>query len=368
MTTESTIYPSTSSAVVSLTDRKAQDLAVTGGKGANLANLVELGFAVPDGFCVTTAVYDRLADDEQIRQLVDRLEATEADDDEELRRLAALLREAIREHRLSGQDFEAIEQQVDPQSIYVTRSSATAEDLPTASFTGQHGIFETMARLLPVGARSVFGIVKGAVTGEYLRIAHRARQWADRMAADPSMLLSTIHSSLQSVDRVYTLDELIEALDNPNHLPQTELHDRFAQHRWHRQLTPPRVITSDGEIPRGVLETGPLPGDFDGLVGTPTSGGTAEGVVRVIREPAGARLRSGEILVAPHTDPGWTPLFLNAAGLVTDEGGEMTHGSLVAREYGIPSVVVAGATEQLESGQHIRVDGNRGTVEVLDEP
>ena len=72
-------------------------------------------------------------------------------------------------------------------------------------------------------------------------------------------------------------------------------------------------------------------------------------------------------MVAPYTDPGWTPLFLNAGGLVLEVGGEFSHGSLVAREYGIPSVVVVDATQNIESGQRLRVDGNRGVVEFIED-
>jgi pyruvate,water dikinase len=85
----------------------------------------------------------------------------------------------------------------------------------------------------------------------------------------------------------------------------------------------------------------------------------------VILSPQGARLEPGEILVAPSTDPGWTPLFLTAGGLVMEMGGMMSHGAVVAREYGIPAVVgVAGATEQITTGQRLTIDGSAGTVAV----
>lgn len=87
------------------------------------------------------------------------------------------------------------------------------------------------------------------------------------------------------------------------------------------------------------------------------------GRARVVLDPAGARLEPGEILVAPSTDPGWTPLFMTAAGLVMEMGGAMSHGAVVAREYGIPAVVgLAGATEQITDGAWIEVDGGAGTV------
>jgi pyruvate,water dikinase len=92
----------------------------------------------------------------------------------------------------------------------------------------------------------------------------------------------------------------------------------------------------------------------------------AEGPARIVFDPRTEQIAPGEILVCPGTDPAWTPLFLAAGALVTEVGGLLTHGSVVAREYGIPAVVgVQGATRRLTSGQRIRVDGSAGTVTVL---
>ncbi|HSU48077.1 MAG TPA: PEP-utilizing enzyme, partial [Arthrobacter sp.] len=99
------------------------------------------------------------------------------------------------------------------------------------------------------------------------------------------------------------------------------------------------------------------------LAGSPASAGTVTAAARVILDPVGARLEPGEILVAPSTDPGWTPLFLTAGGLVMEMGGANSHGAVVAREYGIPAVVgVPDATRLISTGQKIRVDGGAGTV------
>jgi pyruvate,water dikinase len=131
-----------------------------------------------------------------------------------------------------------------------------------------------------------------------------------------------------------------------------------------RQMRPPRVITSDGEIPVVRHASAHLP--EGALPGAGVSAGVIEGVARVVLDPQKERLRPGEILVAPFTDPGWTPLFIHAAGLVTEVGGMMTHGSVVAREYGIPAVVgVLDATRSIQSGQRIRVDGDLGYVTIL---
>ena len=137
----------------------------------------------------------------------------------------------------------------------------------------------------------------------------------------------------------------------------------MAQERERRQV--PRLLLSNGRaFYGGEGATEPRePGD---LSGTPVSPGTVEGVVRVVLDPRRAQLEPGEILVCPGTDPSWTPLFLTAGGLVMEVGGMMTHGAIVAREYGIPAVVgVDRATERLKTGQLIRIDGSSGEIEVL---
>jgi pyruvate,water dikinase len=125
----------------------------------------------------------------------------------------------------------------------------------------------------------------------------------------------------------------------------------------------PRVLLSDGTEPTVASQVSELA--EDALKGTPASPGIVTAQARVILDPTGARLTQGEILVAPSTDPGWTPLFLTAGGLVMEMGGAMSHGAVVAREYGIPAVVgVAGATERISTGQQITVDGVAGTVTI----
>lgn len=123
----------------------------------------------------------------------------------------------------------------------------------------------------------------------------------------------------------------------------------------------PRLLLSDGTDVEAAAV--PPPASADSLTGTPASAGTATGKVRVIMDPVGAHLEPGEILVAPSTDPGWTPLFMTAGALVMEMGGVISHGAVVAREYGIPAVVgVADATTRLRDGQNITVDGAAGTV------
>ncbi|WP_336023713.1 PEP/pyruvate-binding domain-containing protein [Halobellus salinisoli] len=159
-------------------------------------------------------------------------------------------------------------------------------------------------------------------------------------------------------------DELFAALDGE--AVAVDIAARRREHARNSGIDAPPVITSEGEAVRARPEHDAL---VDGtLAGTGVSSGVVEGVARVIRDPATATIEPGEILVAPSTDPGWTPLFLNAAGLVSEVGGAVSHGALVAREYGLPAVVsVPEATKRIRTGQRVRIDGTRGTVELLDE-
>jgi rifampicin phosphotransferase len=134
--------------------------------------------------------------------------------------------------------------------------------------------------------------------------------------------------------------------------------------RSFQALTPPRVLTSDGEGIAGAYRRDDAPAGA--LVGLPVSAGTVEGRARVILDMAEADLEPGDILVTAYTDPSWTPLFVAITGLVTEVGGLMTHGAVIAREYGLPAVVgVENATRLIEDGQRIRVHGTDGYVEIL---
>ncbi len=134
--------------------------------------------------------------------------------------------------------------------------------------------------------------------------------------------------------------------------------------RSYQALTPPRVLTSDGEVIAGVYRRDDFPAGA--LVGLPVSTGTIEGRARVVLDMAEADLEAGDILVTAYTDPSWTPLLVAIGGLVTEVGGLMTHGAVIAREYGLPAVVgVEHATRLIGDGQRIRVHGTDGYVEIL---
>jgi pyruvate,water dikinase len=139
---------------------------------------------------------------------------------------------------------------------------------------------------------------------------------------------------------------------------------REEEFRSYETMTPPRVLTSDGECLNGTYRRGDLPPAA--LIGVPACVGTVEGRARVIRDIAQADLQAGDILVTAYTDPSWTPVFVTIAALVTEVGGLMTHGAVIAREYGLPAVVgVTHATQLIRDGQRIRVHGADGYVEIL---
>ncbi|GER86422.1 putative phosphoenolpyruvate synthase [Dictyobacter vulcani] len=142
------------------------------------------------------------------------------------------------------------------------------------------------------------------------------------------------------------------------------INTRKDEFTFYEKLTPPRVITSDGEIIAGKYKRENLPAEA--LVGLAVSSGIIEGRARVILNMEEADLEDGDILVTPFTDPSWTPLFVSIKGLVTEVGGLMTHGAVIAREYGLPAVVGVGcATKLIKDGERIRVNGTEGYVEIL---
>jgi pyruvate,water dikinase len=171
----------------------------------------------------------------------------------------------------------------------------------------------------------------------------------------------------QANDLVFLkLDELEALAKNESRDWKALIDERRATYeRELRRRQVPRILVSDG---RAFYEgLGSETDTADVITGSPVSPGVAEGNVHIIFDPSGAQLAPGEILVCPGTDPAWTPLFMAAGGLITEVGGMMTHGSVVAREYGIPAVVgVHEATTRLKNGQRIRIDGTTGKIVVLE--
>lgn len=215
--------------------------------------------------------------------------------------------------------------------------------------------------------------------------ANRARQLMG-MRESPKFfavrMLWLVRYNLLKTGRELTESGDIQEADDLFYLTFTELKE-FAAHKtndWKNLITSrrqayqrellrkqiPRILLSDGRAFYEGVSNSEYTGE--GLNGSPVSPGSVSGKVRVVFNPSGAGLLPGEILVCPGTDPSWTPLFLTAGGLVMEVGGMMTHGAVVAREYGIPAIVgVDKATTRLQTGQLIRIDGSSGQIQILDE-
>ncbi|TDD57483.1 phosphoenolpyruvate synthase [Kribbella antibiotica] len=211
--------------------------------------------------------------------------------------------------------------------------------------------------------------------GRIVRFAlHRTRELAGLREAPKFLLIRILAAARRELRQVGA--ELVAAgrLDSPTDVFFLDLREirspgdlrlivaerRASYEQEVRRRRVPRLIQSDGVEPETLVVTEVTPG---ALVGSPASAGTVTAKVRVILEPTGAHLEPGEILVAPSTDPGWTPLFLTAGGLVMEMGGANSHGAVVAREYGIPAVVaVPDATTRLQTGDVVTIDGAAGTI------
>ncbi|MET1043220.1 MAG: PEP/pyruvate-binding domain-containing protein [Microbacteriaceae bacterium] len=179
--------------------------------------------------------------------------------------------------------------------------------------------------------------------------------------------LMTVGTELAGAGRIAVPDDVffLDLTEAEQGLRGMDLHARVAERRlaYEQELRRrhiPRVLLSDGTEPEAATSA---PAADGALTGSPASAGSVTGPARVILDPVGAHLEPGDILVAPSTDPGWTPLFLTAGGLVMEMGGANSHGAVVAREYGIPAVVgVPDATTRVQTGQSVTVDGSAGTV------
>ncbi|MCI1773064.1 MAG: phosphoenolpyruvate synthase [Paenibacillus lautus] len=165
-------------------------------------------------------------------------------------------------------------------------------------------------------------------------------------------------------DIYYLAFEELREVVRTQELDYQMISKRKDEYSGYEKLTPPRVITSDGEIVVGKYKREHIPADA--IVGLPVSSGVIEGRARVILNMEDYDLEEGDILVTAFTDPSWTPLFVSIKGLITEVGGLMTHGAVIAREYGLPAVVgVENATRRIKDGQRVRVHGTEGYVEIL---
>jgi rifampicin phosphotransferase len=195
---------------------------------------------------------------------------------------------------------------------------------------------------------------KYAIVSRYFVYKQALLEEAERLVqvlAEKEDIFYLTFSELHDVTRTNQVDDQL-------------IRQRKDAFKSYQALTPPRVLTSDGEAIAGVYRRDDVPAGA--LVGLAVSAGTVEGRARVILDMAEADLEAGDILVTPYTDPSWSPLFVTVKGLVTQVGGLMTHGAVIAREYGLPAVVgVEHATRLIRDGQRIRVHGTDGYVEIL---
>jgi pyruvate,water dikinase len=200
---------------------------------------------------------------------------------------------------------------------------------------------------------------------EYPKYFIVSRQFSYKQALlEEAERLVQSHVLREQEDIFYLTFQELQDVVRADHVDDRLIAQRKDAFRSYQTLTPPRVLTSDGEVIAGTYRRDDVPGGA--LVGLPVSSGTIEGRARVILDIAAAEFEPGDILVTTYTDPSWTPVFVSITGLVTEVGGLMTHGAVIAREYGLPAVVgVEHATRLIRDGQRIRVHGADGYVEIL---
>ena len=200
---------------------------------------------------------------------------------------------------------------------------------------------------------------------EYPKYGMVSRYFVYKQALlDEAQRLVRAHVLREAEDIFYLRFEEFHDVVRTNQVDDQLIRHRKDAFESYQALTPPRVFTSDGEVIAGAYRRDHVPAGA--LAGLPVSAGTVEGRARVILDIAQADLEAGDILVTAYTDPSWTPLFVAIKGLVTEVGGLMTHGAVIAREYGLPAVVgVQDATRLIQDGQRIRLHGTDGYIEIL---
>mgnify|MGYP000905316603 CR=1 FL=1 len=200
---------------------------------------------------------------------------------------------------------------------------------------------------------------------EYPKYIHIQRNYIYKQALLKEAGKLVQKGVIREKEDIYYLSlEGFRELVKTNRLDYGLITRRKAEYEFYEKLTPPRLMTSEGEVIMGEYDTGNIP--QGALAGTPVSTGVIEGRARVVLKLEDAMVEEGDILVTKFTDPGWTPLFISVKGLVTEVGGMMTHGAVIAREYGLPAVVgVNDATRLIQDGQRIRINGSEGYIEIL---
>ncbi|MFC4075967.1 phosphoenolpyruvate synthase [Salinithrix halophila] len=201
---------------------------------------------------------------------------------------------------------------------------------------------------------------------EYPKYAWIRRYFLYKQALMKEAAKLAQQGAIREKEDIYYLsfEELREAV-RTQRLDHSVIADRKEAYAAYEKLTPPRLITSEGELLFGKYRRKHLPPGA--LPGNPVSSGVIEGRARILLKMGEADLEEGDILVTNSTDPSWTPLFVSIKGLVTEVGGLMTHGSVIAREYGLPAVVgVENATTLIKDGQRIRINGMEGYIEILE--
>jgi phosphohistidine swiveling domain-containing protein len=250
------------------------------------------------------------------------------------------------------------------------RAKASPDQLFAAGAAEAEAMIDTLAdRVGPLRGRVVRALL--ARTRQLAGLRELPKYYFVRIFAAARAELGRVGEDLHRLGRIAEPDDVyfLDFTQARAGLNGTDLHDVVAVARETydaelRRRHVPRVMLSDGTEPEATTtEVAVGSATAGALTGTPASAGTVTGTARVILDPVGAQLEHGEILVCPSTDPGWTPLFLTAGGLVMEMGGANSHGAVVAREYGIPAVVgVADAVATIDTGSKITVNGTAGTV------
>jgi phosphoenolpyruvate synthase/pyruvate phosphate dikinase len=389
-----------------------------GGKGASLARIAAAGLPVPPGFHITTAAYRRFVSEHGLQeQVLAAVSAAHPDQPVTLETAFSRIAPLFAQHAVPEDIAEAIRRAYAKLGAFAglgegdvpvaVRSSATAEDLPDASFAGQQETYLNVCGIEAVldavkrcwaslwTARAIAYRLRQDIPSESVALAVAVQRLVPAEAAGilftanpmngrrDEMVVNAAWGLGQAIVGGRVPPDTIIADKATGQIKQIEVADKTVLTVRTAQGTAEQPVEGSRRSERVLDEAqvaelvqmgrriealygAPASEDGNTLVGVPVSPGVYEGTARIVDAPVGAQLERGEILVTHSTDPSWTPLFLNAGAVIMETGGPLSHGAIVAREYGIPAVVaVPEATSRLHTGQRLRVNGDAGEITFL---
>src|SRR4030043_458687 len=378
-----------------------EDSSIVGGKGANLGEMVNSGFPVPQGFAITIYAYDIfLKENNLLKSIYDILKITDVNDPQQLRTASTKIRSLLMKGKISKDIFSEVAKSYKKLSgtfsnaLVAVRSSATAEDMPGASFAGQQitylnvkgestlieAVRKCWASLFT--ERSIFYRVQNKIPHEKVKISVIVQKM---ISSEVSGVIFTIDPVTNEKDKIIVeaIWGLGELIVQGSVVPDKYVIQKETFAILSKEISSQKVMLVRGKngvkevaVPKKLIDRQKIKDEeiiwlgklaksvAPILTGTSASPGIGTGPVKIVKDAKEiSKIHAGDVLVSVMTSPDFVPAMKKACAIVTDKGGLTSHAAIVSRELGVPCVVGTNdATTKLEEGMVVSVDGTRGLV------